>query len=153
MAQNLKAGLYATFLLGMHHYDGDSHRSLHLADLKKDYVISVRTIASWTTLEANLGLLIACLPSLRPYFGRNGTKESVNKSSTSQQSSGEPKAGFALISTCSNVRNTSHLPIRHIMRYESDVELARGMSREGSSHNATIEDTPRRSEGNECTTL
>ncbi|KAH7126523.1 hypothetical protein B0J13DRAFT_149012 [Dactylonectria estremocensis] len=144
MTQNLKAGLYVTFLLGIITIVISIVRYTSLSG-RKSTVTSVSTIALWTTLEANLGIVIACLPSLRPYFGR--TEQSVKKSSTTEQSSEEPKAGFVLISPCSNSRNTTNQPISHAMENQSDVELAQGIFGGGGFHDGSIESTSRQSEG------
>ncbi|KAL6361027.1 hypothetical protein LRP88_04489 [Fusarium phalaenopsidis] len=39
----------------------------------EDYSISLSTIVLWSSLDVNVGLVIACLPSLRPYFGSLGS--------------------------------------------------------------------------------
>ncbi|RYP51737.1 hypothetical protein DL769_010767 [Monosporascus sp. CRB-8-3] len=68
MRRSLKISLYCTFLLGIINISFCLTRfiTIHLTDLNG--ALSVSLIELWTALDANIAVIIACLPSLRPYF-------------------------------------------------------------------------------------
>ncbi|KAH7000496.1 hypothetical protein EDB80DRAFT_895731 [Ilyonectria destructans] len=64
----LKIGLYATFLLGLITIMFSIIRFVYIAKSQVRDSVPYSTVMLWSTIEMNLGLIIACLPSLRPYL-------------------------------------------------------------------------------------
>lgn len=64
----LRAGIYFTFLLGVINMVITIVRFVKLYGGRNEGELSLVTIHFWNSLDLYLGLVIACLPSLRPYF-------------------------------------------------------------------------------------
>lgn len=104
----LRLGIYFTFLLGSVNMAVSLVRFVMIFKAAADSTISLSTISMssrllqivcrltlfpvlWSALDVNMGLVIACLPSLRPYFGsRNKTEapsfESANRNAVRKPS-------------------------------------------------------------------
>ncbi|KAM0211897.1 hypothetical protein ACHAQI_005050 [Fusarium lateritium] len=54
-----------------------------------DSTISLSTIILWSSLDVNIGLVIACLPSLRPYFGSRDKPEGPGREVPCKEPSGK----------------------------------------------------------------
>ncbi|KAH6956314.1 hypothetical protein DER45DRAFT_566497 [Fusarium avenaceum] len=67
--RTLRLGIYFTFLVGSINMAVSLVRFVMIWKAGADSTISLSTIILWSALDVNIGLLIACLPSLRPYFG------------------------------------------------------------------------------------
>ncbi|RGP77778.1 hypothetical protein FLONG3_4072 [Fusarium longipes] len=65
----LRLGIYFTFLLGSVNIVVSLVRFVMIFEAGADSSITLGTIVLWSALDVNMGLVIACLPSLRPYFG------------------------------------------------------------------------------------
>ncbi|KAH6951674.1 hypothetical protein DER45DRAFT_576841 [Fusarium avenaceum] len=97
LRKKLRYSLYATFLLGLINIIFSLVRFAQIEEYGKDLVITVALIDLWSFIDACIGLIIACLPSLRPFFK---WKEKVkyyghdselgNKSTGSDQTSHKP---------------------------------------------------------------
>ncbi|KAJ4206934.1 hypothetical protein NW759_014124 [Fusarium solani] len=88
----LRLGIYFTFLLGTINIAVCLVRFIAIQQAGEDYSISLSTIILWSSLDVNVGLVIACLPSLRPYFGSRGssgypTENTQTKSTTAGRQS------------------------------------------------------------------
>ncbi|CAG9986742.1 unnamed protein product [Clonostachys byssicola] len=106
----LKVGLYCTFFLGIINIVITIVRLVALETTTKDYV-PFSLVALWNSLDYNIGLLVAALPSLRPYFRTRRHSEyptSGAKSVPTRQREG----GFTVIADSArtnatrNTRNT-----------------------------------------------
>ncbi|KAI8654457.1 hypothetical protein NCS57_01191100 [Fusarium keratoplasticum] len=69
----LRLGIYFTFLLGTINIAVCLVRFIAIQQAGEDYSISLSTIVLWSSLDVNVVLVIACLPSLRPYFDSRGS--------------------------------------------------------------------------------
>ncbi|KAF5253534.1 hypothetical protein FANTH_1605 [Fusarium anthophilum] len=67
--RTLRLGIYFTFLLGTVNMAVSLVRFVMIWKAGADSSISLSTIVLWSALDVNIGLVVACLPSLRPYFG------------------------------------------------------------------------------------
>ncbi|KAI6774974.1 hypothetical protein HG530_001732 [Fusarium avenaceum] len=67
--RTLRLGIYFTFLVGSINMAVSLVRFVMIWKAGADSTISLSTIILWSALDVNIGLVIACLPSLRPYFG------------------------------------------------------------------------------------
>ncbi|KAH7150539.1 hypothetical protein B0J13DRAFT_661488, partial [Dactylonectria estremocensis] len=94
MRRSLKYGMYFTFLLGIVNITFSILRfaTIQVADWRNSIPFS--TVTLWTTLDCNVGLVIACLPSLRPYF--NPTKLGNRFRKSSKESGGGSKAPLTI---------------------------------------------------------
>lgn len=113
----LRVGIYFTFLLGIINmvmtivrfvklYGGRNEGELSLVTIRTSLIVSALAITNsnpdfWNSLDLYIGLVIACLPSLRPYFnlaaesrafsyvkGKTSSRVSGYTGSASTQSSG-----------------------------------------------------------------
>ncbi|KAF5660138.1 integral membrane protein [Fusarium heterosporum] len=73
--RTLRLGIYFTFLLGSVNMAVSLVRFVMIFEAAADSTISLSTIILWSALDVNIGLVIACLPSLRPYFGSRGKSQ------------------------------------------------------------------------------
>ncbi|KAF4993239.1 hypothetical protein FGRMN_6603 [Fusarium graminum] len=73
--RSLRLGIYFTFLLGSVNMAVSLVRFVMIFQAAADSTISLSTIILWSALDVNIGLVIACLPSLRPYFGSRSKSE------------------------------------------------------------------------------
>ncbi|RSM15853.1 hypothetical protein CDV31_004795 [Fusarium ambrosium] len=64
----LRVGIYFTFLLGIINMAMTIVRFIKLYGGRNEGELSLVTIHFWNSLDLYIGLVIACLPSLRPYF-------------------------------------------------------------------------------------
>ncbi|RGP59531.1 hypothetical protein FSPOR_11288 [Fusarium sporotrichioides] len=73
--RTLRLGIYFTFLLGSVNMAVSLVRFVMIFKAGADSAISLSTIVLWSALDVNIGLVVACLPSLRPYFGSRNQSE------------------------------------------------------------------------------
>ncbi|KAH7000629.1 hypothetical protein EDB80DRAFT_581816 [Ilyonectria destructans] len=88
MRRTLKLGVYCTFLLGIIDIGFDMLRFVTIQ-------LSLLTVVVlWTNVDCNISVIIACLPSLRPYFSKpnEGTGEKSDRQVISL-TMGEPGGG------------------------------------------------------------
>ncbi|PCD34582.1 hypothetical protein FGRA07_08900 [Fusarium graminearum] len=71
----LRLGIYFTFLLGTVNMAVSLVRFVMIFKAGADSSISLSAIVLWSALDVNMGLVVACLPSLRPYFGSRNQSE------------------------------------------------------------------------------
>ncbi|KAF7555856.1 hypothetical protein G7046_g6458 [Stylonectria norvegica] len=72
MRRSLKMGIYATFGLGIINIAVSITRFVEVEKgARAQYDVSLSLVEFFSSLDVNLGLVIACLPSLRPYFNSN----------------------------------------------------------------------------------
>ncbi|KAF7557617.1 hypothetical protein G7Z17_g567 [Cylindrodendrum hubeiense] len=99
MKWKLKMGVYCTFLLGTINIIFCLVRFITIQTNTVNNVIPLSLVELWSSLDCNIGLVIACLPSLRPYLrGRKGS-DYYNSNSYSKSASARPGGdGFKMIS-------------------------------------------------------
>ncbi|KAH8686294.1 hypothetical protein BGZ61DRAFT_296845, partial [Ilyonectria robusta] len=68
MKTMMKTGVYCTFLLGLVNITFCLVRFVTIQTSLVNDAVPVSLISLWSTLDCNIGLVIACLPSLRPYL-------------------------------------------------------------------------------------
>ncbi|KAF5022836.1 hypothetical protein F66182_5130 [Fusarium sp. NRRL 66182] len=95
--RGLRYSLYFTFLLGLVNISITVVRFAQIEMWGEDLVISIALIALWSFADLSIGLIIACLPSLRPYFNENKgfgsygcESESANNNTASSNNSHQP---------------------------------------------------------------
>ncbi|KAH7141530.1 hypothetical protein B0J13DRAFT_585862 [Dactylonectria estremocensis] len=71
MKPRVKIGVYCVFLLGIIDIAFSLTRFLSVQLSNDDDFRSITLVELWSALDAYIGLLIACLPSLRPYLKKN----------------------------------------------------------------------------------
>ncbi|KAM5347297.1 hypothetical protein ACJ41O_010302 [Fusarium nematophilum] len=98
----LRLGIYFTFLLGTINIAFCLVRFITIQRAGEDYSISLSTIVLWSSLDVNIGLVVACLPSLRPYFGARSNSEYPTENSHSKSTSGQQSQGSAGVKPGSN---------------------------------------------------
>ncbi|KAL6920840.1 hypothetical protein ACHAPO_004479 [Fusarium lateritium] len=76
----VRVGVYAIFLLGFIDIAFSLTRFLTIQLTKVGDFASITTIALWSSLDVYVGLIVACLPALRPYLHRKGSKFSYGES-------------------------------------------------------------------------
>ncbi|KAG8671951.1 hypothetical protein FPOAC2_05315 [Fusarium poae] len=81
----LRLGIYFTFLLGSVNMAVSLVRFVMIFKAGADSSISLSTIVLWSALDVNMGLVIACLPSLRPYFGSRNQSEKPSFESRNEE--------------------------------------------------------------------
>ncbi|KAK7421854.1 hypothetical protein QQZ08_009731 [Neonectria magnoliae] len=81
MRRSLKFGMYCTFLLGIINIGIDLNRFIIIQTSRTHGQYSISLVLLWCIINCNLGIFVACLPALRPYF------------SASRKSSGESNSG------------------------------------------------------------
>ncbi|CEI61309.1 hypothetical protein FVEN_g5971 [Fusarium venenatum] len=81
----LRLGIYFTFLLGIVNIVVSLVRFIMIFKAGADSSISLSTIVLWSALDVNMGLMIACLPSLRPYFGSRTQSEKPSFESRNEE--------------------------------------------------------------------
>ncbi|KAH7008954.1 hypothetical protein EDB80DRAFT_452168 [Ilyonectria destructans] len=79
MRSSLKVGVYETFLLGIINIIFDTIRFATIKASAIDTEISISTIGLWSTLDCNIGVVIACLLSPTPYFNSSDTSTTDNQ--------------------------------------------------------------------------
>ncbi|KAH7157306.1 hypothetical protein B0J13DRAFT_581522 [Dactylonectria estremocensis] len=121
----LKMGVYCTFLLGLINIIFCLVRFITIATSTADSVAPLSLVELWSALDCNIGLVIACLPSLRPYFrGRRGSDYPYNSNTYPKSANTRPGEGFNMITDPSGSRaTTSGTPKRspHISTSRSGV--------------------------------
>ncbi|KAH7021903.1 hypothetical protein EDB80DRAFT_395 [Ilyonectria destructans] len=70
MRRTLKLGIYCTFLLGIITIAFDLLRFAAIAVVLRSGPVPISTLILLSNMDCNIGILVACLPSLRPYFGK-----------------------------------------------------------------------------------
>ncbi|KAH6880690.1 hypothetical protein B0T10DRAFT_540223 [Thelonectria olida] len=103
MKWKLKVGVYCTFLLGLINIIFCLVRFITIQTSQVNSRLPLSLVELWTALDYNIGLVIACLPSLRPYFrGRHGSDYPYNSNSYSKSAKSRPgvagEGGFKMIS-------------------------------------------------------
>ncbi|KAI3579048.1 hypothetical protein IWW34DRAFT_805672 [Fusarium oxysporum f. sp. albedinis] len=68
LRRRLRYSLYATFLLGLINIIFCVVRFAQIEQYGGDLVITISLVELWSFIDACIGLIIACLPSLRPFF-------------------------------------------------------------------------------------
>jgi len=86
----LKIGLYATFLLGLITICFTILRYVYTTGAQVGNSVPLSTVVLWSIIEMNLGLVISCLPSLRPYFSANEEKPKRYQQPSASSSSSRP---------------------------------------------------------------
>ncbi|KAH7121819.1 hypothetical protein B0J13DRAFT_158687 [Dactylonectria estremocensis] len=118
--RTLKIGIYCTFLLGLVDICFTILRfaSLHRASVESSLPIGLTVM--WSSLDANIGIIIACLPALRPYLSKNAGGYG-EQSSSYPATVGHAEARSGKRSIPGNKRNGSNV-IDEVDLYMSDVE-------------------------------
>ncbi|KAF5020574.1 hypothetical protein F66182_7406 [Fusarium sp. NRRL 66182] len=98
--RRLRFGIYFTFLLGTVNIVVSVVRFVMIWKAGADSSISLSTIVLWSGLDVNIGLVVACLPSLRPYFGSRTKSEEPSRESQSGLSSGKRSGVGARVRNC-----------------------------------------------------
>ncbi|KAM5353052.1 hypothetical protein ACJZ2D_017069 [Fusarium nematophilum] len=99
LRKTIKLGVYCTFLLGIINISFCLVRLITIQTSQVDNALPLSLFELWSTLDCNIGLIIACLPSLRQYFqGKQGSdypnrSTGYNKSPTSRA----PKGVFEVV--------------------------------------------------------
>lgn len=68
MRRRVKIGVYCIFGLGIVNMAVSLTRFLFVGSVYKAAGVSITTVDMWNALDANIGLIIACLPPLRTYL-------------------------------------------------------------------------------------
>lgn len=76
----VRVGVYGIFLLGFIDIAFSLTRFLTIQLTKVGDFASITTIGLWSGLDLYIGLIVACLPALRPYLHRKGSKYSYAES-------------------------------------------------------------------------
>ncbi|SCV59488.1 related to integral membrane protein [Fusarium fujikuroi] len=97
--RTLRLGIYFTFLLGTVNMAVSLVRFVMIWKAGADSSISLSTIVLWSALDVNIGLVVACLPSLRPYFGSRTMFQEQSRESNSWDSS-RKHSGFGNRTIC-----------------------------------------------------
>ncbi|KAF5684766.1 integral membrane protein [Fusarium denticulatum] len=97
--RTLRLGIYFTFLLGTVNMAVSLVRFVMIWKAGADSSISLSTIVLWSALDVNIGLVVACLPSLRPYFGARTKSQEHSRESNSWDSS-RKHSGFGNRTIC-----------------------------------------------------
>ncbi|KAI3571634.1 hypothetical protein IWW34DRAFT_894654 [Fusarium oxysporum f. sp. albedinis] len=74
MRTKVKVSVYCVFLLGLVDIAFSLTRFLTIQLSNVGDFQSITTVELWSALDAYIGLIIACLPALRPYLRRKGSK-------------------------------------------------------------------------------
>ncbi|CAG7563424.1 unnamed protein product [Fusarium equiseti] len=80
--RSLRIVIYFTFLLGSVNMAVSLGRFVTIFKAGADSTISLAEIVLWSALDVDIGLVIACLPSLRPYFGSRHKSENSSPDDT-----------------------------------------------------------------------
>ncbi|UZP39017.1 hypothetical protein NXS19_006833 [Fusarium pseudograminearum] len=87
----LRYSLYATFGLGIINISFTIVRFALIQKYGADLVITVTLVELWSFMDSSIGLIIACLPSLRPYFNwKEKIQYYANDSKQSKSDSQKP---------------------------------------------------------------
>jgi len=114
--RTLRLGIYFTFLLGTVNMAVSLVRFVMIWKAGADSSISLSTIGTtydsfrhlqmlivaavlWSALDVNIGLVVACLPSLRPYFGSRTKSQEPSRESNSWEST-RKHSGFGNRTIC-----------------------------------------------------
>ncbi|KAG5662431.1 hypothetical protein KAF25_004849 [Fusarium avenaceum] len=90
MRTRVKISVYCIFLLGLIDIAMSLTRFLSIQLGSVGDFRSITTIELWSALDAYIGLIIACLPALRPYLRRKGSKYEYPESGRPTGNSGVP---------------------------------------------------------------
>ncbi|KAH6867697.1 hypothetical protein B0T10DRAFT_419501, partial [Thelonectria olida] len=75
MGRSMKTGVFCTFLLGIINIVFCLVRFIHVQISTVGSSVPLSLIALWSALDQNIGLVIACLPALRPFFRRKESRD------------------------------------------------------------------------------
>ncbi|KAF4425049.1 hypothetical protein F53441_14197 [Fusarium austroafricanum] len=89
----MKLGVYCTFLLGLINMVFCIVRFVSVQTATVDSKAALSLVDLWSSLDANIGLVVACLPSLRPYIRRRGQNDNYHSSSAQQYSRSRLSSG------------------------------------------------------------
>ncbi|KAF5548848.1 integral membrane protein [Fusarium mexicanum] len=90
--RTLRLGIYFTFLLGTVNMAVSLVRFVMIWKAGADSML-------WSALDVNIGLVVACLPSLRPYFGSRTKSQEQSRESNSWDST-KKHSGFGNRTIC-----------------------------------------------------
>ncbi|KAH8688153.1 hypothetical protein BGZ61DRAFT_452838 [Ilyonectria robusta] len=112
LRMTLKIGVYCTFLLGLINIVFDVLRFVPIQASQVGNSASISLIALWGILDVNIGIVIACLPALRPYFNNSESSQrgSSNSEAKSWGSSVPPGAVRTVGCVGSNPRHNTNGP-------------------------------------------
>ncbi|KAF4451840.1 hypothetical protein F53441_5159 [Fusarium austroafricanum] len=85
MRRRVKISVYCVFLLGIIDMAFSLTRFLTIQLTNVGDFRSITTIELWSGLDVYIGLLIACLPALRPYLRRKGSNYDYNYNSSAKR--------------------------------------------------------------------
>lgn len=127
MDRTLKIGVYFTFLLGLINIAVCMVRFIEVQNAGADMAISLATVMFWSSLDLYVGLVIACLPSLRPYLRSRGTSYRPsssynNKKSKSTRSGKCSEVGLTgVILTKDQELGSIHEPTSHHVQHSPSL--------------------------------
>lgn len=145
MDRTLKIGVYFTFLLGLINIAVCMVRFIEVQNAGADMAISLATVSMklpsyiddaallitipvfWSSLDLYVGLVIACLPSLRPYLRSRGTSYRPsssynNKKSKSTRSGKCSEVGLTgVILTKDQELGSIHEPTSHHVQHSPSL--------------------------------
>ncbi|KAM5357618.1 hypothetical protein ACJZ2D_016086 [Fusarium nematophilum] len=75
MGRSMKMGVFCTFLLGIVNMVFCLVRFTSVQTAAVDSSAPLSLIILWSALDTNIGLVIACLPALRPFFRRKESRD------------------------------------------------------------------------------
>ncbi|KAH7128855.1 hypothetical protein EDB81DRAFT_661137 [Dactylonectria macrodidyma] len=121
LRRTLKIGIYCTFLLGLFDICFAILRFVSLVRASIDSSLPIGLTVLWTSLEANVGIVVACLPSLRPYFSKDYGGYGQRSSSSYPETVGQSGARLGKRSASGVGRNGINA-IDEAVLYMSDGE-------------------------------
>ncbi|KAH7022356.1 hypothetical protein EDB80DRAFT_673993 [Ilyonectria destructans] len=112
LRMTLKIGVYCTFLLGLINIVFDVLRFVPIQAAQVGDSASISLITLWGILDVNIGIVIACLPALRPYFNKSESSQgdSSNSEAKSWGSSVPPGAVRTVRPVGSNPQHNTNGP-------------------------------------------
>ncbi|KAJ3541535.1 hypothetical protein NM208_g4560 [Fusarium decemcellulare] len=99
---SLQLGVYVTFLLGLISIIFCLLCFITLQQALVDYNTSFTTVVLWNILDIDVALVVAILPSLRPFFNSTKSPDPSSGRGASDASSGQP-SGVATIGSGRNI--------------------------------------------------
>ncbi|KAH7137764.1 hypothetical protein EDB81DRAFT_844225 [Dactylonectria macrodidyma] len=116
LRKRMKIGVYCVFLLGLVDISFSLTRFLTVQLSAVGGFRSVTTIELWSSLDAYIGLIIACLPALRPYLRRNwgasyeyGYNDSARPANSSLPSRRPGQSGFEEIDETPSLESSDNV--------------------------------------------
>ncbi|KAK2053956.1 hypothetical protein LY76DRAFT_597388 [Colletotrichum caudatum] len=93
---SVKVSVYCTFLIGLVNLGVTLSRFLGIQlSPSRGYLRAFTTIELWSILDVNIGLVIACLPPLRPYLSYNWKTKSLLPSAQTTPKEGRGRPGLS----------------------------------------------------------